>query len=119
MMTVLMSKMIKYCYLFSYPTTVNKMTNKIISLQNELYNFRKKLIISFTKITYVDLYFLVGNKSNIWINERNKIEFTMWSSKTTYKSIKPKPSLNEYSRHFVTVCHNIHIVLFTKLYQDK
>lgn len=37
----------------------------------------------------------------------------MWSSKTTYKSIKPKPSLNEYSRHFVTVCHNVHIVLFT------
>lgn len=112
-MTVLMSKMIKYYYLFSYPTTVNKMTNKIIGLQNELYNYRKKLIIFFVKTMYVDLNILVRNKPNTWINERNKIEFTMWSSKTTYKSIKPKPSLNEYSRHFVTVCHNVHIVLFT------
>lgn len=112
-MTVLMSKMIKYCYLFSYPTTVSKMTKKIIGLQKMNYIIIKKLIIFFAKITHIDLYFLVRNKSNIWINERNKIEFTMWSSKTTYKSIKPKPSLNEYSRHFVTVCHNVHIVLFT------
>lgn len=63
-MTVLMSKMIKYYYLFSYPTTVNKMTNKIIGLQNELYNYRKKLIIFFVKTMYVDLNILVRNKPN-------------------------------------------------------